>query len=160
MLLAMPLLLLLAAFESGLALLVALWLRGRRAGTLGEVLHTRLAPRGARRAGIGLQLVALTAALVAAPSIGVFGLLLLLPLIAAWWLAPATEDQRCGLAGVQYGWETLRLEELEAWRLTGDHLRFRLRGLWVAVSLPSSEHPRMRALLEQACPAAESGFRD
>jgi hypothetical protein len=159
MLLAMPLLLLLTVLEAGLALFVALWLRGRAAEVVGEVVQTRLAPRGARRLGVGFQLVALSTALVVAPEVGVFGALIVLPLALAWWLAPATEDQRCGTGGVQYGWETLRLEELEAWRLTGDHLRFRLRGLWVAVSLPSSEHPRMRALLERACPQAESRFR-
>ena len=159
MLLAMSLMLLLVVLESGLALFVALWLRGRRIEVLGEVLQTKLAPRVGRGVGLGLLLLALAFALIAAPEIGLFGALLLLPLALAWWLAPATEDQRCGTRGVQYGWEVLRLEELDAWRLTGDHLRFRLRGLWVAVSLSAEQHPKMRGLLQAACPQGESEFR-
>lgn len=136
-------------------------LRARRGEVLGEVLFEALAPRAARY----LALVALGVALVVVLAAGELGrallaLALLGTLARALALLPLPEDQRCGTGGIQYGCDLIRLSELEGWRLTGDHLRVRLRDLWVAVALPRELHPRMRAALEAACPERESVFRD
>ena len=49
-------------------------------------------------------------------------------------------------------------EELEEWRLTGDHLRFRIGPTWLAVGLPAREHAGVRELLLERRPEAESRF--
>jgi hypothetical protein len=59
---------------------------------------------------------------------------------------------------VQRGWHARRLEELEEWRLTGEHLRFRLFGEWTAVPLAPEHHAAMRARLVACCAERESPF--
>ena len=71
---------------------------------------------------------------------------------------PGFADSLCGESGVQIGWHARRFEELEEWRLTGDHLRWRLGALWIACDLPVAEHARMRERLERSAPGRESRF--
>jgi hypothetical protein len=146
-------------FEGVAALFAANVLRRRRVLAVGETLHVVRAPRGWRTVVLVLQLLALAGAFAVSADLGLRAALVLTPLAAAGWLAPAVADQRCGTDGVQYGWESRALGELESWRLTGDHLRFPLHGLWVAVALPRSLHPEMRVRLEAACPGRESKFQ-
>ena len=151
--------LLLALAEGVFLLATALRLASIKQEVLGEVLHADLAPRTIRWVGLALQGAALLLALTVAPLVRLLAVFLL-PLIAgALWLAPRQQDQRCGSRGVQHGWEVQKLEDFEAWRLTGDHLRFRKSGRWFAVALPNSMHADMRARLEDACPERESKYR-
>lgn len=80
--------------------------------------------------------------------------------ILVTWFAPGFQDAICGEGGVQRGWYARRYEELEEWRLTGEHLRFRLFGEWTSVPLPAGEQPRIRELLTRVCPDRESRFKD
>jgi len=52
-----------------------------------------------------------------------------------------------------------RFEDLEEWRLTGDHLRWKLFGEWQACEVPSAESESLRTKLEQLIPDRESRFR-
>ncbi len=75
-------------------------------------------------------------------------------------LAPGFKDALCGETGVQRGWYARRFENLEEWRMTGEHLRFRLFGEWTSVPLPAPAQPKIREKLLQLCPTRESRFKD
>lgn len=76
------------------------------------------------------------------------------------WITPGSQDAVLGELGVRRGWSARRYEELEEWRLTGEHLRFRLSGEWTAVPCPPPQQPRVRGLLLESNAAAESRFQD
>ena len=76
------------------------------------------------------------------------------------WVMPGFHDAVLGELGVQRGWSTRRFEDLEEWRLTGDHLRFRLDGEWTSVPCPPAEQVRVRETLLAANPGGESRFKD
>lgn len=75
-------------------------------------------------------------------------------------LTPGVDDAASGEEGVRRGWHGRSFAELEEWRLTGDHLRFRLFGEWTSVPLPSAEQPRIRERLLKLVPERESPFQD
>lgn len=75
-------------------------------------------------------------------------------------IAPGFADSIYGEEGVAVGWHARRYVDLDAWRLTGDHLRWSLRGIWVGSDVPARMHPELRAVLEAACPERESGFKE
>ena len=89
-----------------------------------------------------------------APALGV-----LVPSLWIFALHPADGDSVWGEEGVQRGWFARRYTEVEEWRLTGDHLRWKLKGSWVACRVPASEHAAMRAKLTALCPDRESRFQ-
>ena len=60
--------------------------------------------------------------------------------------------------GVRAGWYVRRFKDLEEWRLTGDHLRWKLRDEWQACEVPPAERESLRAKLEQLIPDRESRF--
>jgi hypothetical protein len=71
---------------------------------------------------------------------------------------PSPERQLCGESGVARGLDGRRFEQLEEWRLAGDHLRWKLDGEWTACHAPAPLHADLRAKLVQACPERESRF--
>ncbi|MBL8860602.1 MAG: hypothetical protein JNK02_01200 [Planctomycetes bacterium] len=73
---------------------------------------------------------------------------------------PSARTAILGVGGVQRGWHARRYESLEEWRLTGDHLRFRLFGEWTAVPCPPEFQADLRAKLTQLAPDRESPFQD
>lgn len=73
---------------------------------------------------------------------------------------PDFSDRVTGSDGLRYGWYVRRLDELEEWRLTGEHLRFRLFGIWRAVSLSEERHEAYRTRLMELVPDRESAFRE
>ena len=86
----------------------------------------------------------------------------LLVLVAALLLVlrvPGERDSVLGTQGVQYGWHARRFADLEEWRLTGDHLRWRLFGEWVASDAPAALHADLRGQLSAANPERESRFQ-
>jgi hypothetical protein len=133
-------------------------LRLRR--TLGE-------PRVSVRPGRRVRFVYHAAALAAAAMVAFSGLevplepaLAVLALgVALVALAPGEQDSLLGSQGVQVGWHARRFADLEEWRLTGDHLRLRLFGEWVAVHAPAALHAELRAQLVAANPGRESRFQ-
>ena len=76
------------------------------------------------------------------------------------WVTPGFQDAVLGELGVQRGWFARRFADLEEWRLTGDHLRFKLDGEWTSVPCPPGEQARIRETLLAVNPAGESRFKD
>jgi hypothetical protein len=76
------------------------------------------------------------------------------------WITPGSQDAVLGELGVRRGWSARRFDQIEEWRLTGEHLRFRLAGEWTSVPCPPPQQPRVRAMLVEANAAAESRFPD
>jgi hypothetical protein len=72
---------------------------------------------------------------------------------------PRTGSSVLGAKGVRVGWFSRTFEQLEEWRLTGDHLRVRIAGEWRALLVPVEEHPPLRERLEAICPDRESRFK-
>jgi hypothetical protein len=94
---------------------------------------------------------------------GVWIVPVLLALGSALLLALATPSAATailGVGGVQRGWHARRFESLEEWRLTGDHLRFRLFGEWTSVPCPQERQAEIRAKLVELVPERESPFQD
>ncbi|MCA8979320.1 MAG: hypothetical protein H6831_03195 [Planctomycetes bacterium] len=74
-------------------------------------------------------------------------------------LSPRASSRALGPTGVISGWTSARFQDLEEWRLSGDHLRFRLPGrLWDALEVPPERHAELRAQLERAAPGRESRY--
>ncbi len=73
---------------------------------------------------------------------------------------PSAATAILGVGGVQRGWHARRFESLEEWRLTGDHLRFRLFGEWTSVPCPQARQAEIRARLVELVPERESPFQD
>jgi len=88
-----------------------------------------------------------------APTLGVLALSAVL--LA---LSPGFLDSACGEDGVRRGWHARRYEDLEEWRLIGDHLRWKLRGEWLASRLPAERQAELREKLAKLCPDRESRF--
>lgn len=130
-------------------------LENRRA--VGEVLGTTRAGRGRRRAWlVALALAALSSVAMGVSPLAVAAIALVAGAIIV--VHPDRDDSQWGTEGVARGWHARRYEELEEWRLTGDHLRWRLFGEWTATDVPGAEHDRLRGTLERAAPERESRF--
>ena len=78
--------------------------------------------------------------------------------LAITWLRPGFEDHVFGTEGVRRGWFARRFEDLDEWRLTGEHLRWRLYGVWLATEVPTEHHAELRAHLEEIAPERQSRF--
>jgi hypothetical protein len=136
----------------------ALALRVRAGRVVGEVVERSVLPPGRRFLGIVLVALAGVAALETA-GVGLAWTLLPLGLAVVYLaLRPGVHDRVTGLDGVRRGWYVRALGELEEWRLTGDHLRFRLRGRWEAVPLSAERQADFAARLRAAAPGRESRF--
>jgi hypothetical protein len=150
-------------FELVVGLFAVAAIRARNQRTLGRVLAEQRPGTRLRLAGSTLLLLALFAAiLLAGPAARVvaFAGLLLVPSLGLVWFGTGFQDTVLGQTGVQRGWLSRRFEELEEWRLSGEHLRFRLQGEWTSVPCPPERQPELRAELLRLNPARESAFRD
>jgi hypothetical protein len=143
----------------GLCVTVLLFLRAR--AVVGPAISAERPGSVLRKSVlIGLQGLVLAAVLVAddlRPADVVPPIALAMLLVVC---TPGFDDATSGETGVRRGFYARRYEELEEWRLMGEHLRFRLFGEWTSAPLPASEHPRIRAKLESLCPERESQFKD
>ena len=74
--------------------------------------------------------------------------------------APSSRDSVLGERGVRHGWHARGFEEIEEWRLTGEHLRWKLFGEWQAVRVPPERRDELRERLVSLCPGRESRFKD
>lgn len=144
-----------------LALLVVLAAQRRRQLKHGVVLYSDRPSQSLRRWALTVPLLAIavlvvvTQALPVVPALGALAVALLV-----WWRLPSPKDATLGQNGVGRGFEGRAWSELEEWRLTGEHLRFRLHGEWTSAPCPVDDQPRVRAWLVQACPERESRFQD
>lgn len=143
--------------------LAVLFMHGKNRRTVGTVLHQDRPERNLRR-GLWFALAVLTIALGFVMGIGTmawgFALTLLLLALPIVLLSPGSEDALLGEQGVQRGFYTRHFHELEEWRLTGDHLRYRLFGEWTSAPCPAQDQPRLRELLTRLAPERETPFQD
>lgn len=140
-----------------LALLAVFFWRARNRARVGPV-KLRVHPRRVVRSLL-LCLAVLAAATLffwTRPGTSPEGLAILVLAPALLAFSPGFQDSLWGAAGVQRGWHARRYGELEEWRLIGEHLRWKLRGQWLATHVPASEHAGLRTVLEAAAPGRES----
>ena len=78
--------------------------------------------------------------------------------LAAVVLAQPQGGGACGTEGVRSGSWAHAYRDLDEWRLTGDHLRFRAGEVWRAVKLPANLHEEVRERLETLAGGRESRF--
>lgn len=74
-------------------------------------------------------------------------------------LQPAAGDSIYGERGVRRGWLARSFGELEEWRLTGEHLRWRLGDEWLACRVPAQMQAALRAKLAATRPEREATFK-
>lgn len=146
---------------AALALLRTVWLLRTASARVGPLLHAE-EPRSLARA---LRLALVSAALVALAvtwteqgegALACSALVGVLALLA--WITPSSFSQRVGQHGVRRGFDVRRFEELEEWRLSGEHLRWKLDGEWTACRLPTEQHAALREKLVALVPSRESRF--
>jgi len=144
----------------GLGIVAAVTVRRQAALYVGEVLH-RESPPAVTQSRIA-SLVVVGAALSLALASGELTLALSLPTLALTvlliWLAPAAATGQIGRSGVQKAWGVHGYNELQAWRLAGEHFRFRVDDRWFALALPASEHAFLEAELELHAPDRRSPY--
>jgi len=143
--------------------LAVLFMHGKNRRTTGAFQHAERPERGLRR-GLWLALAAVTLLSGLWMGIGTMAwgfvltlLALSLPLVL---LSPGPEDSILGEHGVQRGFYSRQFGELEEWRLTGDHLRYRLFGEWTSAPCPAQDQPRLREWLTRTIPERETPFQD
>ena len=128
--------------------------------TLGRVIK-RVRPGRRRRwlavAGMGLIIGGIAIGPTEVPLAFAFSLLSTAALMLLF--TSGLRDSTLAENGVRAGWFVRRYEDLEEWRLTGDHLRWKLLGEWQACEVPPAECESLRTKLEQLIPDRESRFR-
>ena len=145
-----------AACLAGVAFSVQVRLAGAR--RLGEVLGSQAGSQRLRVVALALLAAVLLLGLLTEPTMGLAGLLAVLSAVIFTGFRPGFGDRVCGVNGVRRGWVVRSFEELEEWRLIGEHLRFRLFGEWEAVPLDPEHHAAIRARLTELVPGRESAF--
>lgn len=148
-----------ALLAGSLLFVIAHTLRGRAA--LGAVIAASRA--GASERWLGAAFIAgvgAWGALGGPPELRLSVWLVVVPALVLQLARPSFGDRVCAEGGVRSGWFWQRYEQLEEWRLSGDHLRFKVRGEWLAVDLPRAEHARVRARLLERAADRESRFHD
>lgn len=131
----------------------------RRVGPVRHLRRRRVVARGLVRgasaaAAVGIGACALASDLPRGLVLESILVLALAPLVL--FLSPGFQDSFFGEQGVQRGWTARRFHELEAWRLIGEHLRWRLRGTWLATDVPAGEHAALRERLSREAPGREN----
>lgn len=142
------------------ALSLVLVARGRMSGRVGPVVASERASRFWLRSALTVTALAVAAVVVHWEDLpGVLALASLGVSTALFASSPLAQDADVGERGVRRGWSAREFAQLEEWRLTGEHLRWRLRGEWFACRVPVELHASVRARLQAACAERESPFR-
>ncbi|MCY3003141.1 MAG: hypothetical protein NTV21_15175 [Planctomycetota bacterium] len=151
-----------AAVATALALALALLALRRRRGVVGPVLAREGGSAFFRRIWITLACVVCVGIALHWSELEVGPLVLATALLATASLAlsPSERDACVGQGGVARGWDVRAFREVEEWRLTGEHLRWRIGLRWMACHVPLSEHAALRERLNANCGERESQFRD
>jgi len=125
---------------------------------VGRVLHIEAGSKLALLVygGVGVGALATMFFGGAVPGLLVGSLVLLS--VAAVVLAHPRVEEVCGTEGVRRGSWSHAYGDLDEWRLTGDHLRFRAGEVWRAVALPAHMHEEVRRRLETLAGGRESRF--
>jgi hypothetical protein len=134
----------------------SVWSARRRVGP--ELVAER-AGAAARWAMLALIAAVAAVAVAFAPDVPLAPTLVVLALSACVVASrPSAGDSVYGERGVRRGWLARRFEELEEWRLAGEHLRWKLAGEWLACRVPTEMQAALRAKLAALCPERESPF--
>lgn len=140
------------------------WRRYDSTRRLGKRLQATEPPQRLRRVALALSFSA--AACFWFPGLGSADESLRLPALAllvggavVLRLSPRPEVRALGTSGVRSGWTCARFEQLVEWRLSGEHLRFRLEGrLWDSVEVAPERQAELRERLVQSAPDRESRY--
>lgn len=152
--------LVLAQLVTLFALTIVTRMRLRRDSRVGKPIHVRLDSRGFKPVLFALE-VGLLLTVWRIPDFPTFSAsLTLLASMLLTAFTPGPGDSAFGDRGVMRGWYGRRYEELEEWRLTGEHLRFRLFGEWTSVEVPRNQVSRLRQILTRVAAGSESPFRE
>ena len=140
---------------------VVVVLVGRRARrVIGTPVCLHRSPRRARWRlpvfGLGTALLAVAAWID--PVLVQGAALPVLAAVALAWLQPWELDEGIGQDGLQRGWLARGYGDLDEWRLTGEHLRFRLGREWSAVRVPPEHRAALRERLTGLVPDRESSY--
>lgn len=156
--------LLAAIVELWIVTIYVAWHRRKAAAVVGP--HSKVSePRGGARR-IGLLLAWVAAASFWIPGVGAADESLRLPAavllaggVVLLTLSPRPGVRVLGANGVQSGWNHASFEQFAEWRLSGEHLRFRLDGrLWDAVEVAPGARTELRERLERVAPGRESRY--
>ena len=144
------------SLAGGLA--AALSHRARALRVVGAPLHR--SERGTHLRGLGALFLVLVALATRAGSGDAppWALPILAATLVCTWLLPQESEFVYGEGGLSVGWTIVGWSDLEEWRMTGEHLRFRLNGRWRALPIPAAKREELRAILEEKSAAAESPF--
>jgi hypothetical protein len=146
---------------AAIGLLVAQVMSGLARVKVGAVIAAERPGTPRRRVAMTALILAILAWILVQPGVWPVPVLLCLGIAQLLvFTTPGAHDAVLGESGVQRGWHARRFESLEEWRLTGDHLRFRLFGEWTSVPCPPEHHFRLRSKLVQLVPERESPFQD
>ena len=153
-------LLLLTSLLITLAMVVSVMREMYGSLTLGRVIKRARPGRNRRMLAVGVMILILAGIYLGPTEVPVaqaFGVLS--PAAALLLCTSGLRDSVLAENGVRAGWFVRRFEDLEEWRLTGDHLRWKLFGEWQACEVPLAESESLRTKLEQLIPDRESRFR-
>ena len=142
-----------------LGLAFVAYLRHQITNAVGRVSHASRPQMLGRRLQLACALASLATLIWLDPELRFSCAVALLAAVAIALLRPGFEDSAFGEDGVQRGWFARRYADLDEWRLTGQHLRWKLYGEWLATEVPTSEHEALRARLRAAAPERESRFQ-
>jgi len=146
---------------AAIGLLVAQILSGLARVKVGAVIAAERPGTATRRIVMTVLILAILAWILVQPGVWPVPVLLCLGIAQLLvFTTPGGQDAVLGEGGVQRGWHARRFESLEEWRLTGDHLRFRLFGEWTSVPCPPDHQFSLRSKLVQLVPERESPFQD
>ncbi len=143
------------------ALSLVLVARGRLAGRVGPVVASERASRLWLRSALTFTALPVAAVIVHWEDLpAALALASLAVSVALFVASPLAQDADVGERGVRRGWSAREFAQLEEWRLTGEHLRWRLRSEWFACRVPVELQASVRTRLQAVCPDRESPFRD
>jgi hypothetical protein len=162
------LILLIALIELALVSSFLLWRRLASTRRLGRGVQATAPRQGWRKRLLALVWLAAAAfwlpglgADAADPSFRLPAFALLFGGAVILLLSPRPVARVLGTTGVQSGWDTARFDALVEWRLSGEHLRFRLEGrLWDAVDAAPQTHAELRERLDRDAPGRESRYAE
>ena len=143
-----------------LSMVTALVWDCRNAMRLGRIIERAQPGRGRRH--YALTVLILVGAAIHFLDTGVPlspALQVLVPAAMLIGLSPGLRDSTLAELGVRSGWYVRQYAELEEWRLTGDHLRWKLHGEWQACAVPADQRDELRTKLESLAGDRESRFR-
>ena len=141
-----------------IALAIVLSARQRGRLQVGTPIQSSLPYRGWRAVGSLLLAVLGVLAVSVGGSALTFFLVPLIVAIGVHQIRPSELDRVAGTDGVRVGWNSRSYSDLEEWRLTGEHLRFRLFGQWTAVPIALEKQAPIRMRLLEVAAARESSF--